>query len=158
MDIDRKACAAAWKTYLAALPPDHPHRSHQPTAFGFGHTPTLADDLAALVLRGQKRATTSLAIEYTADKLPLPVAGDLTIITKGNGLPCAIIERSSVTTVPFEAVDAEYAAVEGEGDGSLSFWRAAHRAYFSSAAARLGGHFDDQTPVLCQVFHVIWTA
>jgi len=158
MDIDKRACAAAWKAYLATLPPDHPHHSHEPTAFGFGHTPALADDLAALVLRGQKRATTSLAIEYTADNLPLPVAGDLTIITQGDGLPCAVIERSSVTTVPFAAVDAEYAAIEGEGDGSLSFWRTAHRAYFSGAAARLGGQFDDQTPVLCQVFHVIWTA
>ena len=158
MDIDRKACAAAWKTYLATLPSDHPHRANKPTAFGFGNTPALADDLAALVLRGQKRATTSIAIEYTADNLPLPEVGDLTIITKGNGMPCAIIERTSVTTVPFEDVDAEYAAIEGEGDGSLAFWRAAHKAYFTNAAARLGSHFDSRAPVICQIFHVIWKA
>ena len=157
MDIDRKACSAAWKTYLASLPPEHPHRSHKPTAFGFGHTPALADELAALVLSGKKRATTSLADEYTADNLPLPVAGDLTIITRGDGQPCAIIERTSVSSVPFEAVDAEYAAIEGEGDGSLHHWRAAHKVYFDSVSARHGNDFNAQTPVLCQVFRVIWT-
>jgi len=158
MDIDRKACAAAWKTYLESLPPEHPHRSRKPTAFGFGATPALADELAALVLSGKKRATTSLSVEYTADNLPLPVAGDLTIVTQGDGRPCAIIERTSVITVPFEAVDAAYAAIEGEGDGSLKYWRAAHKAYFTSASARYGSDFDARTPALCQVFQVVWRA
>jgi uncharacterized protein YhfF len=158
MDVDRKACAKAWHTYLATLPAEHPHRAHKPTAFGFGGTPELADELAALVLSGHKRATTSLPIEYTTFKQPLPKAGDLSIITRGDGIPCAIIERISVTTIPFAEVDAEYAAVEGEGDGSLGFWRAAHERYFSSTSARLGGHFDAQSLVQCEIFKVVWRA
>jgi len=142
---------------VADLPPEHPHRARKPTAFAFGGEPALADALSALVIAGRKRATTSLAIEYTAFKLPLPTVGDLSIIAAGDGLPCAIIERTQVTTVAFEAVDAEYAAIEGEGDGSLAFWRAAHKAYFTGVCARLGGHFDAQTPVQCQVFQVVWT-
>ena len=156
MDIDRKACAAAWSAYLASVPPEHPHRTHKPTAFAFGGEPALADELDALVIAGSKRATTSLAVEYTSLNLPPPSVGDLSIILAGDGLPCAIIERTQVTTVAFDEVDAEYAAVEGEGDGSLAFWRAAHERYFTGVCARLGEHFDARTPVLCQVFQVVW--
>jgi uncharacterized protein YhfF len=53
-------------------------------------------------------------------------------------------------------VTAEYASVEGEGDGSLDYWRAAHREYFTAVCARLGGEFNDGMPVICQVFHVVW--
>jgi len=33
--------------------------------------------------------------------------------------------------VPFGAVDAAFAAAEGEGDRSLAWWQAAHTAYFA---------------------------
>ena len=156
MDLDRKACAAAWGSYLATLPPEHPHRARRPTAFAFGDEPALADELGALVMAGRKRATTSLAIQYTSLNLPLPTAFDLSIILAGNGQPCAIIERTQVTTLAFEDVDAPYAAIEGEGDCSLASWRAAHERYFAGVCARLGGHCDARTPVLCQVFQVVW--
>ena len=50
----------------------------------------------------------------------------------------------------------EFAEREGEGDGSLASWRANHERYFERVCARLGGTFDDRTPVLCQRFEVIW--
>lgn len=154
--MDRDACDAFWRSYLSQLPVEHPHQRMKPDAFGFGGEPALEDELAGLVLVGKKRATTSLAIEFTSLGEPLPVVGDLSIVLRGDGAPVALIERTHVTTVPFEAVDADYAAVEGEGDGSLEHWRAAHRAYFTSVCARLGGSFSDRTPVLCQVFRVVW--
>jgi uncharacterized protein YhfF len=153
---DQKACDAAWGAYLSELSPNHPHRQAKPDVFGFGGEPAVADELAQLVLDGRKCATTSLAMEFTSLNEPLPKVGDVSIILRGDGVPVAIIERTQVTTIPFDKVDEQYAAIEGEGDGSLAYWREAHAEYFTGVCTRLGGHFDDQTIVLCQVFRVVW--
>jgi uncharacterized protein YhfF len=156
VNVHLKACDAAWQAYVSQLSPDHPHRQATPDAFGFGGEPDLADELAGLMLSGHKRATTSLAIEFTSLNEPLPNVGDVSIILRGDGVPVAIIERTQVTTRPFETVDEAFAAIEGEGDGSLAYWREAHTEYFTGVCAGLGGHFDMQTLVLCQVFRVVW--
>jgi uncharacterized protein YhfF len=154
--IDLSACDAFWRAYLAELPADHSHHSAKPDSFGFGGAPALADELAALVLGGRKRATTSLPVEYTSLGAPLPRAGDLSIIVRGDGRPVAIIERTHVESRPFDDVDERYASVEGEGDGSLAYWRQAHLEYFADVCGRLGGNFDGATPVLCETFRVVW--
>lgn len=148
--------ARYWQGYLAQLPADHPHRAATPDAFAFGASGALGDELAALVLAGTKRATTSLAVEFTALGEPLPAEGSLSIILNGALAPVAIIERTEVNTLPFGEVGDAYAAIEGEGDGSLAYWRDAHRRFFTGVCARLGGQFDDRTPVICQVFRRVW--
>jgi uncharacterized protein YhfF len=146
---------AFWQRYLATLPAGHPHHRARPDAFAFGDSAELADELAELVRVGRKRATTSLAIEFTAEGLPLPKAGDLSIVTRADGTPVAIIELLEVRHVAFQTVDARFAAEEGEGDGSLAWWRTAHRRYFRRVSARLGGVFDEETPVICQRFRLL---
>jgi uncharacterized protein YhfF len=150
------AVAVFWKQYLDTLSADHPHRQRTASVFSFGDSPALADALAELVILGRKRATTSLPVEFTSEGERLPAAGDLSIVTRADNSPVAVIELVDVRLIAFQEVDAAFAAVEGEGDGSLNWWRAAHRRYFSRVCRRLGGEFDDTTPVLCQVFHVVW--
>jgi uncharacterized protein YhfF len=156
--IDVAACDAFWRAYLAELPADHPHRAAKPDSFGFGDEPDLAEELAALVLAGQKRATASLAAEYTVLGEPLPQVGDVSIIVRGDGRPVALVERTRIDTVPFQDVDERFAATEGEGDGSLSYWRAVHLEYFGELCRRLGGTFEPHMPVICQVFRLIYKA
>lgn len=119
MFIDHSECDAFWRRYLAELPDEHPHHSATPDAFGFCDERDLAAELAELVLAGRKRATTSLPSEYVALGERLPRVGDLSIVVHGDGRPAALIEFTKVDSVPFGEVDAAYAAVEGEGDGSL---------------------------------------
>ena len=147
---------AYWQDYLRRLPAAHRHHRAIPDAFAFGGGGALADELADLVLAGVKRATASLAIEFSAAGETLPQAGSVSIILAADAQPVAIIERSSVVCVPFGRVDAQFAATEGEGDGSLAWWRAVHRHYFNDVCSRLGGRFDDDTPVLCQTFVLVW--
>jgi len=146
-----------WQQYLASLPPAHPHRQARPDAFAFGDSAALADELAELVLSRQKQATASLAVEFSSLGEALPRVGDLSIILRGDSLPVAIIERVSVQHLPFKQVDAAFAAREGEGDGTLAWWREAHTGYFQRVCERLGGEFNDDTPVICQAFQVVWT-
>jgi uncharacterized protein YhfF len=86
----------------------------------------------------------------------LPSAGDVSIVTLADGTPVAIIEIVEVQAVAFQDVSATFAAVEGEGDGSLAFWRRAHREYFGRVGARLGAPFEETSVVLCQQFRVVW--
>jgi uncharacterized protein YhfF len=87
----------------------------------------------------------------------LPRAGDVSIVTLADGVPVVIIELVEVRHVPFQAVDAAFAADEGEGDGSLEWWQAAHQRYFGRVCARLGGEFDQTTAVICQRFRLVWS-
>jgi uncharacterized protein YhfF len=149
------AGAALWRAYLAHLPSDHPHRATRVTAFSFADSPGLADELAALVVSGRKRATASLPIQFEAEGAALPVAGDVSIVTRADGTPLAIIETTDVRLVPFGDVDAEFAAAEGEGDGSLAYWRRAHTAFFGRVLARLDGRLDDRSLVVCERFRLL---
>jgi len=156
MPIEEAKCKTYWAGFVESLAVEDPRRKAKPDAFGFGGEGELADELAALVLAGKKRATASLPVEYTSLGEALPKSGDMSIILNGTGDPVAIIEWTSVDLVPFHAVDAEFAAYEGEGDGSLAYWRDAHTWYFSQICKRLGGKLEDRTLVLCQRFKVVW--
>jgi uncharacterized protein YhfF len=156
VQVDERACEDVWSKYLRSLPPGHAHHHVKPDAFGFGGSKGLADSLGQLVLDAKKRATTSLAVEFTSLNEPLPTVGSMSIVVDGNGSPIAIIERTEVKEVQFQFVDEAFAATEGEGDGSLDYWRDAHTEYFTSVCARLGGEFSATTPVLCQIFEVRW--
>ncbi len=79
-DTARERHAAFWNEFIASLAMDDPRRGATPDAFSFGGEGALAHELAALVLAGRKKATTSLPIEYTALDEPLPRAGDLSIV------------------------------------------------------------------------------
>jgi uncharacterized protein YhfF len=156
MFIDLPACDSFWRRYLSSLTSDHPHHLAKPDSFGFGGEPALADELAALVLAGRKRATTSLPVEFTSLGESLPCVGDLSIIVRGDGSPVAIIVRTHVESRPFSEVDQTFASIEGEGDGSLDYWRHAHVEYFTGVCSVHGGMFGEHTPVLCQIFRVVW--
>ena len=151
-----RSAEAFWQRYLDTLPPAHPHQRARPGVFAFGDSPSLADELAELVTIGRKRATASLPVEFASEGLPLPVVGDVSIVTRAEGAPVAIIELTEVTYVPFRAVDATFAADEGEGDRTLVWWQTAHRRYFGRVSGRLGVKFDEGTEVICQRFRVVW--
>jgi uncharacterized protein YhfF/8-oxo-dGTP pyrophosphatase MutT (NUDIX family) len=125
-------------------------------AFFFGDSPDLANELAALVLRGVKRATAGAVWSYEAEGKRLPVPGDLSIVTSWLGEPLCVIETQAVDVLPFAEVSAEFAAAEGEGDGSLTFWQAAHSQYFTRECARAGRQFAEDMLVACERFTVVY--
>lgn len=125
-------------------------------AFAFGDSKPLADALADLVLRGIKRATAGSLWSFEAENKALPKPGDLSIVTDWEGNPLCVIETVSVEIVPFDEVSAAFAAIEGEGDGSLDDWRRGHASYFGRECARLGRTFTQTMPVACETFKVVF--
>ena len=122
----------------------------------FGDSEDLANELAGLVLRGTKRATAGSVWSCEVAGRRLPMRGDLSIVTNWSGSPLCIIETEAVEVVPFSEVSSEFAATEGEGDGSLSFWREAHRQYFTRECARAGRQFSENMLVACERFRVAY--
>ena len=116
-----------------------------------------ANELGQLVLDGVKRATASSLWGYESEGKALPEAGELSIVTNWHGEPLCVIETTQVDVVPFSDVSEEFAAVEGEGDGSLRYWREGHRDYFGRECSRLGKEFSDEMPVVCERFAVRYT-
>lgn len=144
--------AAFWRTFVEAT--EGVDQAHFVGAFAFGDGAAMADELAALVLQGPKRATASARWAYEAEGEALPRPGDLSIVTDGSGTPVCVIETVSVEVVPFRDVGAAFAHAEGEGDRSLDFWRRAHRAFFARECAAARRAFDESMLVVCERFEV----
>jgi len=64
--------------------------------------------------------------------------------------------EEGIQIVPFSNVDADFAATEGEGDGSLAYWQRTHKAFFGRECRRLGREFSLSAPVACERFAVVY--
>jgi uncharacterized protein YhfF len=126
-----------------------------PPAWSFGATPEHADELLRLVLAGTKTATASALWDFEAEGERLPESGTLSIILDGAGRPRALIETTEVRVVPFDEVDEEHAALEGEGDRSLAEWREVHERFFTEHAIHDRGFAPDM-PVVLERFRVLY--
>jgi uncharacterized protein YhfF len=118
---------------------------------GFGRLPCcsygsegLQERLAALVVAGRKRATVWDGREEN------PTVPGMLWAVMVDGRAVAVIETVAVGRRRFCDIDADFAATEGEGDGSLAFWRAAHEDYFRKA-----GGFDPQMWLWCEEFRLV---
>ena len=127
-------------------------------AFHFDDNEPSANELAELVLAGTKRASAGLVWSFEAEGRAPPKAGDLSVVTNWQGEPLCVIETKAVAIVPYEEVSEEFAATEGEGDGSLRYWREAHWAYFGRECARIGRVLGMRMPIVCERFEVIYRA
>lgn len=150
-DVKHHAHLSAAPGYFGASPLE----ALQPPAWAFGGTPELADELLALVLEGTKTAGASALWEYETVGEPIPTIGTLGIVLDGKGHPRALLVTTAVEVVPFDEVSEEHAALEGEGDRSLAYWREAHQHYFTEIADHEHG-FSEDMPVVLERFELVW--
>jgi uncharacterized protein YhfF len=145
-----------WEKFLASLPADSLFRKKTYSADGFGDSPEMADELGRLVLNGKKTATCSSVWEWEAEGEAIPESGSIWIVLDGQGKPICITETYEVSLCAYNEVDANFARAEGEGDLTLTYWRQAHREYFSRALPRIGKEFSEGMLLVCERFRVIY--
>ena len=143
-----------WEAFQATVGFDASPRFYE--AFHFEDNERSANELAQLVLVGTKCATAGLLWSFEAANKPLPKPGDLSVVTNWQGAPLCVIETKVVTIVPFEEVTEDFAAIEGEGDTTLRYWREAHWTYFSRVCARIGKEPSLRMRVVCEQFGRIY--
>lgn len=122
-------------------------------AWAFGGAP---DELAALVLQGEKTATSSAYELYTQCKEPLPKAGEYSVILNTKGEAVCVIRTTKVYVVPFFMVTEVHARKEGEGDKSIAHWRKVHAAFFAACLQEAGLPFCETSKVVCEEFKVVY--
>jgi uncharacterized protein YhfF len=127
--------------------------------FSMFGTPDIADELAALVCIGQKRATAGLRESYALDGDPLPVLGGHLVVTSATGDPVALVRTMQLDTFAFRDVPAWFAEREGEDEGQgeacLASWKAGHGAFFRRECAEQGRVFDEAMQVVCESFDLV---
>lgn len=147
---------AFWQGYLATLPADHSHQQAVYTSWAFGDNKRLQDELLALVLKGQKTATAEAVWVFEAEGEDIPQPGDLSVVLDGDARPACILETVSIQILPFKEVPAAFAYDEGEDDRTLASWRHEHEKYWRRTLPSIGHNFDDEMPVVCEHFRVIY--
>ena len=143
-----------WSAYLAASgqPLTTPLAPH----WHFCDNQIDADECAHLVLSGRKRATTPSLWFFESRGLEVPRAGDLDIVTNWKGVAQCIIRTTAVSIVRLCDVTAEHAMAEGEGDGSLDYWRTVHWEYYQRELAGTNYIPAADMPVVCQYFERVY--
>ncbi|HEY1394064.1 MAG TPA: ASCH domain-containing protein [Methylibium sp.] len=121
----------------------------------YGDSPELSAKLLAHIREGRKRAGASLLWAWEAENESVPGVGDIEVVVDHQNEPVIVTRIAQVDVLPYGAVSAEYAAIEGEGDSSLRYWREAHWAFFSRECTRLGYEPSENMPVVCCVFEVL---
>lgn len=122
-------------------------------AWAFG---VFADQLADLVLRGEKTATASTYELYKLENEPLPQAGSFDVILDSQDRAVCIVEITKVSVLPFNEVSADHAFKEGEGDKSLGYWRQIHKELFTAWLAEAGLEFSQESGVVLEEFHKVY--
>jgi uncharacterized protein YhfF len=146
-----------WRAYLRSIGETPTTTNKTFAAWSFGDTDALADELLELVLAGAKQATTPSVWELEARGEPMPRPGDLHVITNSAGVAQCVLQTVEVTVKPFNRVGADYACIEGEGDGSLAYWRRMHWAYYERVLAGTGYAPQPDMPVVCERFKVVFS-
>lgn len=143
-----------WRAFAAQQP--DVQEQEVPQAWHFCDNENDADECARLVLSGRKRATAPSLWSFEQTGEPLPEPGDLNIVTNWKGFAACIIRTTQVQILAFNAVTAWHADMEGEGDGSLAWWRDAHWAYYQRESQESGRAPEPDMPIVFQCFERIF--
>lgn len=150
------SCQQMWDNYLSTL--SEPSGVSLPliSAWHFCDNEREANECARLVLSGVKQATSPSLWELKASGEKIPEPGDLHIVTDWDGNAQCIIQTTHIEIVPFNKVTSEHARREGEGDGSLEFWREVHWEYYRRVLKGTDYSPSKNMPVVCEQFKVVY--
>ena len=143
--------------YLQKLSPGQKKKYQNVEADYFCADEKNANICSELILCGEKTATCSMKYWYEAGLEPMPEVGTLLVVTDWNGSPTSIIETVEVSECKFSEVTAEFAALEGEGDKSLKWWRKAHWEFFSAECEEQGLTPSNDMVLVLERFKVVYS-
>jgi len=126
------------------------------SATAYGHTRALADDLAALIAEGHKRAHATLERDFESEGDELPRPGEHVVVLDGGGAPRAIVRLTHVERRYFNDIDDPFAFECGEGDRTLAWWLTAYRQEFAERAEAQGFQVGERAVLILEHFELVW--
>ncbi|MCR5786351.1 MAG: ASCH domain-containing protein [Acholeplasmatales bacterium] len=110
--------------------------------------------LLDLVLKGQKKATSSSYEGLLLSGEEIPKIDSLSVITDWDGNPRCIIKTTNVRILPYKDITFDIAKLEGEDD-NLNSWRETHKKFFAEEGKELGYEFNMNMKVVFEEFEVV---
>ncbi|MCG7546161.1 ASCH domain-containing protein [Pseudoalteromonas sp. MM17-2] len=144
-----------WLRYLDTLVGEPRAQARLQGVWHFCDNEHDANACAQWVLQGRKQATAPSLWELEAAAEPLPQVGDIHIVTNWQGHAQCVIRICAVEVLSFSAVTEAHAALEGEGDGSLAYWRREHQDYYQRVLAGSNKVFTPSMPIVFTSFEVL---
>jgi uncharacterized protein YhfF len=126
------------------------------SATAYGHSRAVADELAALIRSGDKRAHATLERDFEAEGDALPRPGEHVVVLDGRGMPQAVVRLRHVERRFFSDIDDEFAFECGEGDRTLAWWLVAYRQEFAERAEREGFQVGERAVLILEYFDLVW--
>jgi uncharacterized protein YhfF len=102
-------------------------------SFGYDGDGGLGERLLSAVLRREKTATSSLAVEYLSGE-PLPRPGEQLLLVDQQGREHGTVQTTRVAIVPLSDVGDDIARDEGEGFADAADWHRTHVAFWQEVA------------------------
>ena len=155
------SCDRVWHAFLASGTPVAVNALAEGatyTSWQFGYGVDQGNRLLDHVIHGVKRGTAGALATYEHEGDTVPVPGEFSVVLDGQGEARCVIMTTRVDVVPFDQVDAEHAASEGEGDLSHEFWRRVHWDYFTRELAGFGENATSDMPIVCERFDLVYVA
>jgi uncharacterized protein YhfF len=146
---------AFFQRFLASLAPDSEYRQYRWIAEAWGEG-AMADELGNLIASGKKTASCTTWWEYVAEGCQVPALDLLTVVLDARGESLCVIETYRIEVKPFNEVEAEFAAAEGEGDLSYEYWRDAHWHYFTHSLKAIGKEPAEDMRLVCERYRVLY--
>lgn len=145
-----------WREYLDKFDKNDFASKSEIPAWHFCDNRKDANECARLVLNGKKQATSPSVWELKLNKEKIPEVGDVNLITNWEGIAQCVIQTVAVEILPFNKVTSKHAAWEGEGDGSLEYWRKVHQVYYERVLEASDYEFQKDMPVVWEKFEVVY--
>ena len=143
-----------WEEFRSREPSVEPSTPFQ--VWHFGNTREMASELADLVIAGTKTATASSLDMNKLQPENAPIPDGYSVVTDFDGDPLCVIRTKEIRHIPFDEVDAQFAADEGEGDLSIAYWRRVHWDYFVKEATEHGFEFNERSMICCERFELLF--
>jgi len=156
MAKEHKTVKEMWKKYLSTIGENINDTGKTYESWYFCSNEKDANELAGLVKKGIKKATASLYGLYEIENEPFPKVGEYVIVANWKGIAQCIIQVANINIISFKEITEEFAAKEGEGDKTLSFWRKVHREFFTLELKEHNKKFSEDMLVVCEEFEVVY--
>lgn len=132
--------------------------SYQTRWFGEQSKPAEVQALTDAILSGAKTATTTPLDSYTAEQVAIPQVGDYNVLLNGDMKAVAVLKTVVSELVPFYRISGEHAYHEGDGDGTIGDWRKRKTEEFTPALEEHGASLTPDTPMVSEVFEIVFRA
>lgn len=145
-----------WEKFLQTQPDPAETEARFFESFHFSSSRELANELAGLVVKGVKTATSALVWENEVSGQPTVQPGNLSIVTDWDGHPVCIMETTEVRILPFNEVDAQFVYDYGEEERTLEWWQTVMWESYTRICTELGKEPRPDMPVICERFRVVY--